>query len=347
MKFLRFILWLLVLIIVVGLVLMFVMPTKVHVERSVVAQAPASVVYKHIAQLKNFNEWTVWGKKDSTNKYMYEGTDGTIGAVSNWKGDPKTTGEGSMKIVALEPDKSAKYHMVFIKPRASEADSYVNLQDSSGMTKVTWGFDMETPRPWNIFNLFFNLDKMLGKDFEDGLANLKATSEKDNSAIAARVMPGSKWDIKEMEFAGETFAIYRRVVKWDSIQPFYARHFQHIYGEVTKANIKPGIPTGLFFDWDAKNKQTDMAAGIPVPAGTKLTDPTIKIVEVPSRKAIYLDYYGGYGGIEEAHNALGKYLEEKNWKSKAPVIEQYITDPAMEKDTAKWLTKIIYLVEPK
>lgn len=349
MKFLRFVLWLIVFVIIVGAVLMFVMPTKVHVQRSIAINAPSSVVYKHISQLKNFNDWTVWGKRDSTNQYTYEGTDGSVGAVSNWKGDPKNAGEGSMKIMELDPNRSAKYHMTFIKPRASEADSYINLQDSSTVTQATWGFDIQTPRPWNIFNLFYNMDKMLGKDFDEGLANLKQASEKDAAATALMDagMNAKQYDVKEMQFPSTTYATFRQVVKWKDIQPFYSKHFAHIFGEATKTNIKPGIPTGLYYEWDANNQQADMAAAIPVPAKTRLTDPTITIADVPASKAVYVDYYGAYDKSMDAHNSIDKYLASKNWKQKIPVIEQFVTDPGMEKDTSKWLTKIIYLVEPK
>ena len=349
MKILRFILWLIVVVIIVGAILMFVLPTTVHIERTTTVNAPSSVVYKHISQLKNFNDWTVWGKRDSTNQYTYEGADGVVGAVSNWKGDPENSGEGTMRIVELNPNKSAKYHMTFIQPRASEADSYVNLEDSASVTKVTWGFDVSTPRPWNIFNLFYNMDKMLGKDFDEGLANLKEVSEKD-AAAAATVeagMSAKQYDVKEMQFPSTTFATFRQVVKWKDIQPFYGRHIAHIYGEARKSNIKPGIPAGLYYEWDTNNQQADMAAAIPVPSGTRLRDATIKITDVPASKAVFVDYYGAYDKIADAHTSIDKYLGSKNWKQKNPVIEQYVTDPGMEKDTAKWLTKIIYLVEPK
>jgi effector-binding domain-containing protein len=88
-----------------------------------------------------------------------------------------------------------------------------------------------------------------------------------------------------------------------------------------------------------------MAAAITIPAGTTLQDTSIQIVNIPASKAVYVNYYGAYDKINDAYNSIKKYLAANDLKQKTPVMEQYITDPAKEKDTSKWLTKIIVTVE--
>ena len=88
-----------------------------------------------------------------------------------------------------------------------------------------------------------------------------------------------------------------------------------------------------------------MAAAVPVPASARITNSIIRSEDIPATKAIVVNYYGAYDKIAEAHNSLDRYVAGKNLVQKPPVIEQYITGPANEKDTAKWLTKVVYLVE--
>lgn len=68
-------------------------------------------------------------------------------------------------------------HLRFIRPWASESDAYLRLEEAGGQTRVTWGFSGVNPFPFNIMMLFMNMDKMIGKDFEEGLSNLKKLIE--------------------------------------------------------------------------------------------------------------------------------------------------------------------------
>jgi effector-binding domain-containing protein len=180
----------------------------------------------------------------------------------------------------------------------------------------------------------------MGRDFEKGLAALKQLTE-----ISAGKAPAELYEVQPMDFPATTFAIIRQVVKWSDIPAFYAQHLPILYDETAKNNIQAGGAAGLYFVWDEKNQQADMAVGVPVQAGTKLPHPIIRIADVDASKAVYVNYSGGYDKLGDAHGSLDRYLAENKLTQKQPVIEQYIYGPANEKDTAKWLTKILYLVE--
>ena len=88
-----------------------------------------------------------------------------------------------------------------------------------------------------------------------------------------------------MDFPATTFAIIRQVVKWSDIPAFFAQHLPILYEEAAKNNIKAGgAVTGLYFVWDEKNQQADMAVAVPVSAGTKLPHNIIRIADVDASK---------------------------------------------------------------
>jgi effector-binding domain-containing protein/uncharacterized protein YndB with AHSA1/START domain len=340
MKIIKQLAVLLLVVIAIALILVLVLPVKQKTERSITINAPVTEVYNYLLKLENFNKWSVWSRNDSTIKNTITGTDGTPGAVNAWVGDPGLSGEGKMQLISLTLNKKIKYQLNFQKPRSMEADSDFSLEEINGQTKVTWDFALATPRPWNIFNLFSSMDKEMGKDFEEGLQNLKAAIEKTGTAVTAKT-----YEVNPMNFPASSFALYRETIKWEDISSFFAVYFPKIYEAVAKAGAEPGIPTGFYYVWDEKNQQADMAAAIPVAAGTQLDSDSIKIVDISGSKAVYVDYYGAYDKTADAYKAIDAYLLANNLKQKSPVIEQYMNDPGVVKDTAKWLTKIIFLVE--
>lgn len=327
-------------VIISTLLLSFLLPTRQQVEKTVIINAPASTVYDYLLKLENFHAWSVWGKGDSAVRYSYTGTDGTIGATSAWKGDPFLSGEGNISIVSLDPGHGISHAFTFSTPKKAKGNSDIRLEDRNGQTLVTWHFEMPTPRPWNIFNLFYNMDKEMGKDFEQGLIALKEINEKN-----AGYVPGRSYEVMTMDFPATRFAMIRQEVKWADINAFYAQHIRLLQDASARKQISPGTPSALYFVWDEKNQQTDMAAALPVPAGTSLQDPIIRMEDVPASKALYVNYYGAYNKLQEAHHSLDKYIAEKKLAPRTPVIEQYIHGPGNEKDTGRWLTKIVYLID--
>ena len=178
MKFTRLLLFFVIAIIAVTTILSFFLPTSQKIERSIIINTPASNIYNQLIKLENFNKFSVWSQQDSTAIYTLAGTDGTIGASSSWKGSPEISGEGKIEITALDPNRKVVHQLNFTQPKKGTAESVFLLNETNkATTTVTWAFNMATPRPWNIFNLFYSQDKQMGKDFEDGLAALKTMIE--------------------------------------------------------------------------------------------------------------------------------------------------------------------------
>lgn len=123
------------------------------------------------------DEWSPWAKKDPKMEKKFSGTDGEVGAVSYWKGN-KDVGEGEQEITDIIEGERIETELRFLKPWESTSDCFLQLDEvDDNKTRVTWGFAGKHKFPMNIMMLFMSMDKAVGKDFESGLANLKAVME--------------------------------------------------------------------------------------------------------------------------------------------------------------------------
>lgn len=325
---------------VATIILSMLLPTRQRLERSVTINAPAALVYEQLAKLEHFNHWSLWTSQDSTATYTLTGTDGTVGATSAWKGDPSLSGEGKMEIIFLDPGKKVEQVIHFIQPKKRNARSVFTLSERGGTTIVTWNFELATPRPWNIYNLFYSMDKERGKDFEGGLAALKKIVETKAGTVSKEI-----YEVTPMNFPATRFATIRQQIKWSDLLSFYQQHLPLLIDEAAKATLVAGTPSAICYDWNEKEQLADIATAVPVPAGSKIENTIVNMLDIPASKAVYINYYGAYDRVSDAYSSVKKYLEANKLKHKQPVIQQFITGPAQEIDTAKWLTKIVFLVE--
>lgn len=170
-------LYILLVLVAVILFLALIAPKSYDVNRSIVISRPRSEVFEYLRYLKKMDEWSPWAKKDPEMEKKFTGTDGEVGAISYWKGN-KDVGEGEQEITGIEHGKRIDGELRFFKPWKSRSDCYLVTEDATGSdTKVTWGFKGKNAFPMNIMMLFMNMDKAVGKDFEEGLSTLKTKLE--------------------------------------------------------------------------------------------------------------------------------------------------------------------------
>jgi len=172
------IVYILLSIVVLFIILALVAPKKFNVNRSIEIDKPLVEVYQYLKYVRNQEHWSPWKKKDPDMKQEYIGTDGEVGFLSKWEGN-KDVGMGEQEVIKIVENESIHVQMRFFKPWKSESEAstrVVALGDHK--TKVTWGFFGINKVPANIFMLFFNMDKAVGGDFEEGLISLKTILEK-------------------------------------------------------------------------------------------------------------------------------------------------------------------------
>jgi hypothetical protein len=151
------------------------------VKREVIINKPKSAVFDFIKLLKNQNQFSVWASIDPDMKTEFKGTDGTPGFVSAWDSKDKNVGKGEQEILKIIDGEKVDYEIRFIKPFKSI--SFATMQTlpvGENQTRVTWEFNGKMKYPMNLMLLFMNMEKMIGRDLNNGLQNLKTLLEKQN-----------------------------------------------------------------------------------------------------------------------------------------------------------------------
>ncbi|MGN7513872.1 MAG: SRPBCC family protein [Allomuricauda sp.] len=164
-------------VVVLILILAAIAPKNYDVSRSIEINHPKSVVFEYLKSLKKQDEWSPWGKRDPNMEKEFTGTDGEVGAISRWKGN-KEVGEGEQEITNIVDGERIDSELRFLKPFKSTSDAYIITKEvDKNVTKVVWGFSGKNKFPMSIMMLFMNMDKAVGKDFEEGLDSLKEILE--------------------------------------------------------------------------------------------------------------------------------------------------------------------------
>lgn len=152
-------------------------PKNYNVFRTVEISKPKNEVFNYLRYLKNMDDWSPWAKKDPNMQKKFSGTDGEVGAISYWHGN-KQVGEGEQEIKKVTDGKRIESELRFLKPFKSTSDCYLDVEElSNGSTKVKWGFSGSNKFPMTIMSLFKSMDRMVGPDFEEGMASLKSVME--------------------------------------------------------------------------------------------------------------------------------------------------------------------------
>lgn len=300
------------------------------VERTIIIAAPQDLVWQQVKYFNNWQSWSPWYAKDSTMTWTFTGTDGEVESAYAWTSE--NSGSGSMTNIGTTEGEELKYHTHFLKPWESESDGYIRLKTVENGTEVSWGF---TGHMKGIAALFMNMDKMVGPDFEDGLKRLKSNIEALSKEQVAL-------QVKEIDFKGQDYIAVREFIDISGIEPFFATNFSKIME--TGIEMQGGFPSGLYYLWDVEAMQTDIAAAIPVAAGTAVPEGFTSI-KIPAGKALMIEYYGPYSGSGKAHELLETYMVEHELEYLGPAIEEYVSDPMEDPDPSKWLTKVMYPVK--
>jgi len=152
-------------------------PDTYHVERSTTVDAPATTVFAQIDDFSVWKEWSPWEKKDPAMKRTLGTTTSGVGATYAWEGN-KEVGKGKMTITASSPGEKVGEKLEMFEPFASTSDIAFTMQaESPTTTKVTWAMDGKHNFMSKAFSVIKPMDGMIGKDFEEGLANLKKVAE--------------------------------------------------------------------------------------------------------------------------------------------------------------------------
>jgi hypothetical protein len=151
-------------------------PSVFRVERSATIAAPPPAVFAQVNDFHNWEAWNPWAKIDPTMKQTYEGPPAGTGAIYRWAGN-KEVGEGRMTITESRPSDLIRIKLDFMKPFRASNIAEFTFKSQGNQTAVTWSMTGQNNFMAKAIHLFMNMDKMVGTQFEKGLASMKSVVE--------------------------------------------------------------------------------------------------------------------------------------------------------------------------
>ena len=158
-------------------------PDTFRIERSTVIDAPPEAILAQLTDFRRWTEWSPWEKLDPNLKRTYGGAENGVGATYAWDGN-SDAGQGRMEITEADPNHLA-IDLQFIKPFEARNVAEFTLGPRGDSTKVTWSMSGPNLFVGKVMALFIDMDTMIGKDFEAGLADLKRLAERPATAQRA------------------------------------------------------------------------------------------------------------------------------------------------------------------
>ena len=174
-------------VVVAFVALGFFLPRHSHVERSIETSASPATVFEIVNGFRRFNEWSPWAGLDPQTRYTYSGPESGVGARMQWQSESSDVGSGSQEIIAIEPDRSVSIRLDF--GQKGKPISKMSLLPAGSGTRIVWSMDSDFSDDFvgRYFAPF--LDRMVGPDYERGLAQLKRLVEVTPPANAPLIAP--------------------------------------------------------------------------------------------------------------------------------------------------------------
>ena len=174
---------LLIVLIAAVLILAASRPDTFRIQRRTSIKAAPDKVFTLINDFRNWDSWSPWESMDPAMKKTHSGEASGKGAVYEWEGNKKV-GKGRMEIVEATPSSRIMIKLDFIKPFEGHNMAEFSLKAERGSTIVTWAMYGPNPYMAKLMSLFFDMNNMIGKDFESGLSNMKAAAQNQMTGTA-------------------------------------------------------------------------------------------------------------------------------------------------------------------
>lgn len=164
-----------VVVIILGLAM--AQPNSFAVTRSITIKAPPEKIYPLIADFHQWSIWSPWEHLDPAMKRTFSGAASGAGAVYSWEGND-AVGAGRMEITGAAPPGKVDIKLDFLKPFPSQNSTVFTVQPEADGSKVVWTMSGPSAFVTKLMGVFVSMDKMIGPDFEKGLASMKTAAEK-------------------------------------------------------------------------------------------------------------------------------------------------------------------------
>jgi hypothetical protein len=166
----------LAILIVVLLIIVARRPSDFRVERSIVVAVPPAAAFAQVSDFHKWEAWNPWAKIDPAMQETYGGAPSGLGASYSWTGNSKV-GTGRMTLTESRPVELIRIKLEFLKPFAATNTAEFTFKPNGNQTIVTWSMFGKSNFICKLMGLFVSMDKMCGRQFEKGLADLKSAAE--------------------------------------------------------------------------------------------------------------------------------------------------------------------------
>jgi carbon monoxide dehydrogenase subunit G len=163
-------------IVVILLIIAARQPSDFRVERSIVVAVPPAAAFAQVNDFHKWGAWNPWAKMDPAMKETYDGAPSGVGAGYSWSGN-KDVGSGRMTLTESRPVELIRIKLDFLKPFAATNTAEFTFKPNGNQTIVTWSMFGKSNFICKLMGLFMSMDKMIGTQFEKGLADLKKAAE--------------------------------------------------------------------------------------------------------------------------------------------------------------------------
>ena len=317
------------LVIIIGLFL----PSKVHLERSIMVNNTPDVPYDLINDLTKFNDWSPWYEIDTnatcTNSELKTGA----GACIIWNSNNTELGNGKLTITESKPNELIVTKLEVEGWDPSSASYFFTKENKT--TKIIW--TMDSDMGYNIIGRWFGLfmDDLIGKDYEKGLASIKKICEE--KPVQEKI---AGYDVNFLTIPSQNY-IYttNSEVKANEIGLKIGASLMKL-DAYTKNNqiLVSGPPFTIWYS------PTNFIIGMPVSGEISPKDKNIKFGQLKDCNAYVVSYYGSYSNTQTVYENMSTFILAKGKHPAGPPRELYLSDPILEKDTTKWLTEIVFPV---
>ncbi|MEY8848478.1 GyrI-like domain-containing protein [Psychroserpens sp. XS_ASV72] len=339
MKALKYILFLLLILIIGLAIYIAVQPNSFEVERTRTINAPTSVIYNNVIDLKNWEAWSAWAEADpDLTITLNEQTKGIDGSYS-WE---DADGVGTMKTIDAIPNKSISQEMQFGEFPKSDVN-WTFQSNEEGSTDVTWNIKgQDLPFLFKAYTAFAgDMEKQVGPYYERSLEML--------DSIVVESMKVYSISIEGITQHSGGFYLYNTTsCKMDDFEAKMQEMFPKIGGYAISNNIKfAGSPFVLYHKWDEENNAVMFSCCIPTTSKVITSDPEVLTGQLDSFKAVKTVLKGNYENLKEAWDKTMGYIATNNLKiiEAGPMLEAYLNDPMEYPNPADWITEIYIAVE--
>lgn len=331
MKFLKVLVIIIVVIIALFLIVSAFLPSDIDVNRTETIEAPKSVVFEQVNNLKNWDKWSPWHMMDTNAVFTVGEKFKGEGATYKWESELEELGSGEYTILESYPYDSIKTEISFAD--GVKSNGYWYFKDEGDKTEVTWGVKGDVGFLSRWVTLF--VDSWMGPMFERGLDSLKNASK--NAKIDLSI---------EVTNIDPIFVLaIRDSIETDKISD----QLQNIYGEVSQYmqnnNIQfVGPPIAMTHDWTEDSKVWKFSAGFPMRTKDVETEGSMYILEIPGGKVVKAKYRGPYEKMEPVYNQIMAYIQDNGLQIRGDSWELYLNDPR-ETKPEDLMTYIFFPVE--